>query len=369
MKKIKTVALAIAYMLTTFTYAFSEEVLSNQSIISLVAAKVSSQIIISKVKSTPNNYDLSSQGVIDLKQGKVGDPIILEMLLAGKELPLVTNDDVIKMNTAKVSKNVILKKINLSRCAFNTDTDALIALKAANVPEPITKVMMDPASSASKNTGSSGSAGVSSANHVAAGKTASHPQDIPAPSSLPSPGIYYEEFSPNVSYSQIDPTTTNQTKEGGVGEGIGNHFTHGLSGTSKKVGLSNTTANMVIEDARPVFYFYLSMEEKDMNVADEGSNDGVTSPNDFVLVRATQTKRGREITIGYKNAYTKESGFAKGTIQYRYKKVSPRLYKVYFETDVPAGEYAFYYNKGSDRRSSYKLYDFSLRNNISVEKK
>lgn len=369
MKKIKSAALAFIYMLSAFQFAYADETLTNQSIISLVAAKVSSQIIISKVKSTANNYDLSSQGVIDLKQGKVGDPIIMEMLLAAKDLPLVMNEDVIKMNTAKVSKNVILKKISLSRCNFNTNTDALIALKAANVPEPITKVMMDPASSSSKNTGSSGSAGVSSVNHVAAGKTSAHPQDLPAPTSLSSPGIYYEEFNPKVSYTQIDPTTTNQTREGGVGEGIGNHFTHGLSGTSKKVGLSNTTANMVIEDARPVFYFYLSMEEKDMNVADEGSNDGVTSPNDFVLVRATQTKRGREITIGYKNAYTKESGFAKGTIAYRYKKIGPRLYKVYFETDVPAGEYAFYYNKGSERRSSYKLYDFSLRNNISVEKK
>jgi len=79
------------------------------------------------------------------------------------------------------------------------------------------------------------------------------------------------------------------------------------------------------------------------------------------------SKRGREITIGKSSAYTRETGFSTDAIQFRYKKISNELYKVYFDGDVPAGEYAFFYNKGSEFRSSLKVYDFSLQNNTRTK--
>jgi hypothetical protein len=80
------------------------------------------------------------------------------------------------------------------------------------------------------------------------------------------------------------------------------------------------------------------------------------------------SKKGRQITIGRHTAFTNESGFSKGTIPFKFKKISGEMYRVYFEKDLPAGEYAFYYNKGSVQAASLKLYDFSVKNNVPETK-
>jgi len=355
MKNFKLITILFLTLLMIQTNSKGQEVLTNQSILSLVTAKVDNDIIINKIKGSENKFDLGTDGIIALKQGKVNDKIVEEMFLVAQNLPLMNNQDVISLQKAAVSKKIILRKINSSECKFNTSTEALIALKEAGVNEEITKVMMDPSTSVSLGSG-----------NLIATKLPLHPQDIPAPKSLPSSGIFYEAYSPSVQYLQIEPTTTNQTKQGGFGEAIGNHYSMGISGTSSKVGLANASANTVIEDAQPVFYFHVERDGKSIDEVVESTYDGVASPNDFVLVQARVTKRGREIEVARKNAYGNESGFAKGTVPFRFKKVSDRLYKVYFEKEVPAGEYAFYYNKGSEQKKSLKLFDFSLKNNISA---
>jgi len=354
MKTMKHSIFVILSCILVIQLSIAQEVLTNQSVQSLVSAKVDQGIIISKIKSSENTFDLSTSGIISLKQAKVNDKIVDEMLLISKSLPVMKNEDVIEMQKNGISKKIILRKINSSECKFNTETESLIALNAAGVPEEITKLMMDPSTSTSLGAG-----------NLVAKNIAPHPQDIPAPKSLPTSGIFYESYVPSVSYIQLEPTTTNQTRQGGVGEAIGNHYSLGISGTSTKVGLSNSSANTSIEDAQPIFYFYVERDGKSIDEVVESTSDGVASPNDFVLVQAKVNKRGREIEIARKNSYGNETGFAKGTIPFKFKKVNDRLYKVYFEKEVPAGEYAFYYNKGSEQRKSLKLFDFSLRNNIS----
>ncbi len=336
-------------------HANAQESLNNQSIVSMVSAKLDNTIIINKIKSSTNSFDFSTDGIIGLKGQKVSDKIISEMMLVSKNMPSLNNEDVIKMHTNKVGKDLILKKINLSKCNFNTSTESLIALKNAGVPDPVVKVMMNPSTN-------------SSASNTVSGDMKDHPINIPAPTKLTSPGIYYEQFSPKVDYIMVEPTTTNQTKKGGFGESMGNHYSGGISGISTKVGLAGEHSSTTIEDKRPVFYFYLSIDGKDINEVKESTYDGVASPKEFVLVKATTSKSGRQIQIARKSAFSQEEGFAKGVVDFKIEKVSNRLYKVYFENDVPAGEYAFYYNKSSDQKKSLKLYDFSLRNNITVVK-
>lgn len=338
--------------------AKAQETLTNRDIISLVTVKMAPKLIIAKIQGSKNNFLLGAAEIIALKNEKVSDPVIEEMLLACTALPVVKNDDVIQMTQAGVSKKIILKKIGLSGGEFNTSTDALIALKTAKVEDAVINAMMTPSARTS-----------STDKNVTASRLEPHPQDLPAPAQLPASGIYYEAYSPAVSYIELEPTTTNQSRSGGFGESIANHYSLGLSGNSTKVGLSNPSANLVIEDARPVFYFYVERDGKSIDEAAESTHGNVASPNDFVLVRAIVNKRGREVETARQNRYGKESGFTKGTVPFKFKKVSDRLYKVWFETDVPAGEYAFYYNKGSEQRSSLKLYDFSLRNNINLASK
>lgn len=353
MKKIFSIVLLAVISIATTHTTLAQEVLTNQSILSLVTAKVDNGVIINKIKGSDNKFDLSTDGMIGLKQGKVNEKIMEEMLLAAKDLPVLKNADIISMHTNGISRKIILSKINLSECNFSTNTDDLIALKSAGVHEEVTKVMMDPETSAGSAT-------------LITGKLPPHPQTIAPPKSLPSSGIYYEAYTPSTDYIPLEPSTTNQTKSGTFGEAMGNRYTMGLTGTSKKVGLTNKSSNTVIQDVQPVFYFSLERSGKSIDEVAESGQQGVSSPNDFVLIRAKVTKRGREIEIGRTTSVGSESGFANGTIPFRFKKISDMLYRVYFEKELPAGEYAFYYNKGSEQNKSLKLFDFSLRNNVTV---
>ena len=80
--------IAILFLLITFS-SIAEETLTNQNIISLTTAKVSKDIIIQKVKSNPNQFDMSASALISLKTSKVSDMVVEEMLLAANNLPLV----------------------------------------------------------------------------------------------------------------------------------------------------------------------------------------------------------------------------------------------------------------------------------------
>ena len=189
-----------------------------------------------------------------------------------------------------------------------------------------------------------------------------HP-DLPVPSLsvFPEAGIYYEEYRKKADYVQLESTTTNMAKSGSFGEAVLQSYTGGTSGSTQRVGLANKTANFVIEDKRPVFYFKFSDTRKQMDDVAEGFWSGVSSPNEFVLIKASTSGRGRQITIGRESAYTSERGVGGNTLPFRFKKVAPGVYRVYFEQDVPMGEYVFFYNKGSEQSSSIKVYDFSQR--------
>lgn len=339
----------------------AQEILTNDNIIKLTAAKVSKNLIVDKVKASTARYDLSASGLVELRKAKVVDAVIEEMMLATNPMPLVRNEDVLTMHEGGVSKNVIVKKIQYSETNFDLTTDAMVVLKTAKVPDQVVAIMMEPKRASAEK----GNA------NLIAGDLPEHPQDLPTPNkgNLAEPGVYYEEFTPKVAYLQLEPTTTNQTRRGGIGEHFANKGTAGMTGTSERVGLANPTANTVIKDNRPVFYFVFSgATRKDQNEVQESAFHGVASPNDFVLIRAKVNGRGREVTIGKSSAYTSETGFGPGAVPFRFKKINNQLYKVYFDSDVAAGEYAFFYNKGSEFNSSLKLYDFSLQNNTKSAK-
>ncbi len=340
-------------LLHTATQA--QEVLNNQSIITLHKAKMARDLMLDKIKASASQFNVSTNGLIELKQANVPDPIVDAMMLASSPLPTLRNQDIVDMHQAGISREVITKKIQYSETSFSLSTDDMVALKTAKVPDALVKVMMVPKRAQQQ-----------SANpNLIAGTLPAHPDNLPMPRSrIGDPGIYYEEYkTPKPTYPELEPTTTNQSKNGSVGESVASNITGGITGTTSRVGLANKSANMVIEDNRPVFYMVFGGQRKDMNTAWESPFDGVASPNDFVLMRTKVSGRGREVTVGRSSSYTSESGFGAGAIPFRFKKISNTLYKIYFEQDIAAAEYAFLYNKGSEQASSLKIYDFSLRNN------
>jgi hypothetical protein len=57
----------------------------------------------------------------------------------------LTNDDIVTMVQAGLPQDVIVEKIKTSKTAFDTSTDALVALKKAGVGGDIIRVMVNPA--------------------------------------------------------------------------------------------------------------------------------------------------------------------------------------------------------------------------------
>jgi hypothetical protein len=337
----------------------AQETLNNQSIVALSQAKISKDLILDKIKASKSQFTMTTGGIIELTKNGVKDQVIDAMMLATSPLPVMRNQDVIDLYNGKVPRDIIIKKIQYSECDFSTSTEDMIGLKFAKLPEPLVKVMMEPKRAIVQGTTNP---------NLIAGTLPQHPENILTPSrgQLPEPGIYYEDYSKKpIHYEQLEPTTTNNTKRGSVGEAAANSVTYGIVGTKQKVGLTNKSANFVIQDNRPVFYmFFEGNTRKNMDDVAESIFGGVASPNDFVLLRVKASNRGREFVIGRESVYTSETGFGEGAVPFRFKKINNNLYKIYFEQDISAAEYAFFYNKGSEFSSSIKLFDFSLRNNV-----
>lgn len=366
MKKATILLLMISLIFSNTLKIKAQETLNNQSIISLSQAKISKELIIDKIKASKCQFVMNTSGMIELAKASLKDQVIDAMMLATSQLPIMRNQDVIDLYNGKVPRDVITKKIQYSDCDFSTTTEAMIQLKNAKIPDQLVKVMMEPKRATTQ----------SSNPNLIAGVLPPHPDNLPIPNrgSISEPGIYYEEFSKKpVRYEQLEPTTTNNTKRGTLGEAAASTAISRVSGgqigdvvgTKQKVGLTNRSANFVIEDNRPVFYMvFAGNTRKNMDDATESIFGGVASPNDFVLLRVKASNRGREFVIGRESSYTSETGFAEGAVPFRFKKISNSLYKIYFEENISAAEYAFFYNKSIQFNSSIKLFDFSLKNNV-----
>lgn len=70
----------------------------------------------------------------------------------------MTNADVVKLTAAGMSEDVIIKSINTNEGSFDTSTDALIALKKANVSQKVIDAMMSKGSAGTTTAGSSAAA-------------------------------------------------------------------------------------------------------------------------------------------------------------------------------------------------------------------
>ena len=78
------------YYFTCFCYyalflpgvSFGQEVLTNDEVISLSKAGLSSSIIIDKIRTSKSNFDLTTDSLIKLKQSGISDDIVSAMLAA-----------------------------------------------------------------------------------------------------------------------------------------------------------------------------------------------------------------------------------------------------------------------------------------------
>lgn len=127
------------------------EVLSNQDVIGMTSAKLSKDLLIAKINTTRNTFDVSVQGLIALHQGKVHQDVMRSMLnlaadpklgTPSKKAEVLDNQSVVSLITAKVPKAVILAKIQSTKSAFDVSSSGLVSLTQAKVPQDVIRAMV-----------------------------------------------------------------------------------------------------------------------------------------------------------------------------------------------------------------------------------
>ena len=188
----------------------------------------------------------------------------------------LTNDMVVSLVQAGLGDDAVIAKIKASAGHYALSTDDLIALKKRGVPGLVIAAMIQ-----------SGAEGAVSSKAVF---SADSPDPlVPRPS-----GVY---LATDARMVRIDPTTSNQSKTGGI---LGYAFTGGIASLSIKAVIPNITARVRTGRTRPAFYFYFDEATRGLSQSGGGSlwlsgpASAITSPNEFSLIRFEVKKDRRE---------------------------------------------------------------------------
>ena len=226
-----------------------------------------------------------------------------------------SNQDVIEMAKVGLSDDVIITKIRQAyeagtdTVSFDTSIDGLKALKAANVPDPVIKVMINPAPPPAT---------------VVAGTS-----PISVDPNLPPPevGVYWRDQG---KFVLVMGQAVTNTKTGGK---AGSFFTNGLRNQHWDATIEGNTSKNVVRDRQPIFYLYVP--------------DGDDS-SDYLLIKLNKKSDHREFQIGSFGGITGgKSGVQKDKeVQFHAEHLGIRVYKITLNEALKPGEYAFFMGTG-----------------------
>jgi len=228
----------------------------------------------------------------------------------------LTNQDVIEMAKLGLSDDVIVTKIRQAYQAgtdavsFDTSLDGLKALKGANVPDSVIKVMINPAPPPAT---------------VVAGTS-----PISVDPNLPPPevGVYWRDEG---KFVLVQGQAVTNTKTGGK---AGSFFSNGLRNQHWDATIEGHTSKNVVRDRRPIFYLYVP--------------DGDDS-SDYVLIKLNKKSDHREFQIGSFGGITGgKSGVQKDKeVPFRAEHIGIRMYKItLLDQGLTPGGYAFFMGTG-----------------------
>jgi hypothetical protein len=227
-----------------------------------------------------------------------------------------TNEDVIEMAKLGLSDDVIIAKIHQAyeaaadSVSFDTSMDGLKSLKAANVPDSVIKVMINPAPPPAT---------------VVAGTS-----PISVDPNLPPPevGVYWRNQG---KFVLVQGQAVTNTKTGGK---AGSLFTNGLRNQHWDATIEGSTSKNIVRDRQPIFYLYVP--------------DGDDS-SDYLLIKLNKKSDHREFQIGSFGGITGgKSGVKKDKeIAFRAEHIGIRVYKItVLDEGLRPGEYAFFMGTG-----------------------
>jgi len=271
---------------------------------------------------------------------------------------VLTNRSVIEMVNAKLPDELILAKIASAQSNYDVTTAGLMELTKAKVPMPIIKAMM--------GQGGTGAAPVVvtplSAKSAPGSSATTGAGAYGEPEPPPDPGVYVLGDSAGARvYAQIEPAAYSQGKTGGF---LKSALTYGIAKTTVKAVVRGESANVQAPNDTPVFYFVFENTKSSLGNAG-GFFGGVTSPNEFTLIRLKVVGGSRETEVMSSNIFGSSSGTSeKSVVPFSYTKIRPGVYRVTPKAKMGPGEYCFLGAAGFSAGmagGSNRLWDFSVR--------
>ena len=252
-----------------------------------------------------------------------------------KKEEILNNASVLKMQKEGFGDVLIVGKIKVSKCDFDVSIDALKELKAAKVSDAVMEAMIAAKPAPSASSGPVVSSG--------------DPNDPNAPHAA---GVYlYEEAGGQKKMTKI--MAESASIRGGAGP----------FGGSQRAELSGLKAKLQLTARRPVFYMYLGTGGENQLV-------GGTTPAQLPLVKFdvkdNKKIQIRSVVIG-SHAGGPFSATSKTGIEEKFKKpcqeqeMSPGVYKVNPQDDLPDGEYGFAHVSGGFAMAAGQMFCFGIQ--------
>jgi hypothetical protein len=280
------------------------------------------------------------------------------------------------MVMAKLPKDLILAKIQTTHNEFDVTATGLVKLKKSKVPKDISEAMMASGNCASPLPPARAVAPENPREGATAKSPSREDHLPPLPKSRPprealpigkiptEPGIYiYADERGGPTFVELEPTVYSVGKTGGS------------PGTALSYGIAKTTSTAVVRGAQTSIgtsgrtaEFYFGFEQRSARLSN--SNAGfasLTSPNEFQLLRFDVKTNGREVVVGAMNAYSSQTGTDdKANVAYTSTKLRPGLYRVIPNGGLRSGEYAFLGAaatpvQGVGTAGAQRLFDFGVR--------
>jgi hypothetical protein len=278
---------------------------------------------------------------------------------AGDEV--LTNESIAAMTKGGLSPSVIVLKVRASKTDFDVDSAELIRLKQEGVADEVIAAMLEASGATATASATPSERTRLRRTQPASGPAPPDPAYVPAPP--PESGIYLAKGTGSeTELVLLEPSVFIQSKETGVWK---QRLTYGIAKVRYKAVLLGAQARLQVDTRRPVFYFYFDVTSVGLSSA--GTVWGpTTSANEFVLAKMDRKKSSRELAVGEHGDYTgTQHGVSEKAMKpFKSERLAPGVYRVTVESDLPDGEYCFFYAgtaAAAGAGGGPKLFDFTVK--------
>jgi hypothetical protein len=363
------------------------EVLHNEQVVQMVVGRLSRDLILTKIRTTAAGYDLTSAGIIRLTTNKVHRDFIKAMMNASRETAgaegevgkeILTNESIIQMVAAGVDRELIDLKLQNTASAFDLSSTGMVRLTEQKVPTALIRKMMAPMPAVSENTAAipvrepTARAAVKEDiaepakresraernERIKANETEVRSTKAPLAHMPTEPGIWMR--ASDIPLTILEPNDYGGAKSDG---NIGSAFSGGMARRKIKAIISSAEAAIHTADDAAEFYFVFEAQTSTKGVPFQGWSCGMSSPNQFVLLKMDKKKNSREVTLASAGAFGAQSGTdEKQVVPIAFTRIRPGLYRVYPKNPLAPGQYGFFTAAltGPGAPCGTRLFDFGV---------